>query len=233
MSQPFKLFRLQQLDSQLDAMRARLKEIDALLNDNERLQQAVLRSESAIESLHLTKKNLQKAEIVTAQQRVKIEQTEATLYGGKIRNPKELQDLQNELGALKRYLAVLEDRQLECMLEEEQMGELEKISALNLQQELERQERNHAAHKLEQNRIVKEMAHLEDERRVAVSSIEEQDYLLYEQLRRDRRGVAVARVSDRACSACGSTLNAMLLQAARSQNQLNRCDTCGRILYVG
>ena len=222
MSQPFKLFRLQQIDSQLDSARARSKEIDALLNDNEHLQQVVSRSESAIESLHLTKKSLQKAENDTAQQRVKMEQTESSLYGGKIRNPKELQDLQNEMGALKRYLAVLEDRQLECMLEEEQMGELEKISAINLLQELERQERNHAALKLEQNRIVKEMAHLEDERRVAVRSIEEQDYLLYEQLRRDRRGVAVARVSDRACSACGSTLNAMLLQAARSQRPRSR-----------
>ena len=233
MSQPFKLYRLQQLDSQLDSVRARLTEIEVLLNDNEQLQQALLRSESAIASLNLTKKSLQKAENYTAQQRVKIEQTESTLYGGKIRNPKELQDLQNELGALKRYLAVLEDRQLECMLEEEQMGELEKNAALSLQQEHERMEKSHAALKIEQNRLIKEMAHLEDERRVAVSSIEEQDYLLYEQLRRDRRGVAVARVSDRACSACGSTLSAMLLQAARSQNQLNRCDTCGRFLYVG
>jgi uncharacterized protein len=42
--------------------------------------------------------------------------SEASLYGGKIRNPKELQDLQVEIAALKRRTATLEDEQLEAML---------------------------------------------------------------------------------------------------------------------
>ncbi len=66
-------------------------------------------------------------------QKVKIEQTEATLYGGKVRNPKELQDLQNEAAALKRYLAVLEDRQLEQMiaLEDVEKGSNLAVELLN------------------------------------------------------------------------------------------------------
>jgi hypothetical protein len=233
MSQPFKLYRLQQLDSQLDASRERLREVEIALQEDQELRQAVSQTEEASQGLRKAQKNQGNAEYDVSQQRVKIEQTEATLYGGKVRNPKELQDLQNELAALKRYLVVLEDRQLEAMLEEEQAGEGEKSARQDLAKVRERHALKLAALEEERSHLVKEIANREEERRVAVASIPEADIALYEQLRRDRRGLAVARVSDRACSACGTTLNAMLLQAARSPNQINRCDTCGRILYVG
>jgi len=233
MSQPFKLFRLQQLDTQIDTSQARLREIEALINDDHELRKSMEEAEVAQQALHNAKKEVQKAEYETAQLRVKIEQTDASLYGGKIRNPKELQDLQNELAALKRHMVVLEDRQLESMLGEELAGEVNDAAANALQQQRDRRETKLAMLRAEQKRLENDLIHLEDERAVAVGSIEGVDYQLYEQLRRDRRGIAVARVSDRACSACGTTLNAMLLQAARSQNQLHRCDTCGRILYVG
>lgn len=233
MSQPFKLFRLQQLDTQLDAAHARLHEIEQLMNDDLLLRKALEESEQAQQALHAAKKNTQNAEYETAQLRVKIEQTDASLYGGKIRNPKELQDLQNELAALKRHQAVLEDRQLESMLAEELASEAsqEKIAALQLVRD--QRETSLALLRAEQKRLENDLTHLENERKVAVNSIDGPDYLLYEQLRRDRRGVAVARVSERACSACGTTLSAMLLQAARSQVELHRCETCSRILYVG
>jgi hypothetical protein len=233
MSQPFKLFRLQQLDTQIDTSRARLKEIEALINDDHELRKSMEEAESAQQALHDAKKEVQKADDETAQLRLKIEQTDASLYGGKIRNPKELQDLQNELAALKRHMVVLEDRQLESMYGEEQATELSEAAANALQQQRDRRETKLALLRAEQKRLENDLVHLEEERVVGVGSIEGVDYQLYEQLRRDRRGVAVARVSDRACSACGTTLNAMLLQAARSQNEVHRCDTCGRILYVG
>lgn len=233
MSQPFKLFRLQQLDTQIDTSRARLREIEALINDDQELRKAMEEAESTKQALHEAKKEVQKADYETAQLRVKIEQTDASLYGGKIRNPKELQDLQNELAALKRHMVVLEDRQLESMYGEEQAVAVSEAAADALQQQRDRRETKLALLRAEQKRLENDLVHLEDERVVGVGSIEAADYQLYEQLRRDRRGVAVARVSDRACSACGTTLNAMLLQAARSQNEIHRCDTCGRILYVG
>jgi predicted nucleic acid-binding Zn-ribbon protein len=233
MSQPFKLYRLQQLDSQLDAGRDRLREVEMALQDDRELRQAISQVEKASQEVYRAQKKQQNAEYEVNQQRIKIEQTESTLYGGKVRNPKELQDLQNELAALKRYLAVLEDRQLEAMLEEEGTREEEEA----LRQELATLREKHAL-KLssleeERDRLVKEIANREEERQAAVATISQADSELYEQLRRDRRGLAVARVSDKACSACGTTLSAMLLQAARSTSQITRCDTCGRILYVG
>jgi len=233
MSQPFKLFRLQQIDSQLDQDRRRLTEIEAILNNNEALNEAQKSVKGAMEAGDRARMGLRKAEEAVQAQRVKIEQTNATLYGGKIRNPKELQDLQNEIGALKRYLSILEDRQLEAMLELEEVEKLEVAASAELAKVQKEVQALHANLIQEQATLTQNVRNTEVERQAAISAIPAEDLSLYEQLRRQRRGVAVARITDKACSACGTTLNASLLHAARSPNQLNRCDSCGRILYSG
>lgn len=231
MSQPFKLYRLQQIDSQLDRARNRLQAIETALNENEALNQAQKLSEAAEKDLEDKRKALRQAEDNVQSQRIKIEQTEATLYGGKVRNPKELQDLQNEIQSLQKFRTVLEDRQLEAMIaaEESEVAAAEASRGMKrIQAELIEQ---HAALIGEQSTLKKEEARLEGERKAALSSIPEGDLNLYQQLRQSRRGIAVAKVSDKACAACGSTLNAALLQAASSPNHVTRCESCGRILY--
>ena len=233
MSQPFKLFRLQQIDSQLDQVRSRLQEIEIALNRDEALRQAQQGAKETEESLKAGEKVLRSAEAEVKSQRLKIEQTEATLYGGKVRNPKELQDMQMEAAALKRYLTVLEDRQLEAMLALDE-AEAENQAAL---EDLERVRAEIAQRNKdltsEQAGLIQDVNRMEAERQAAVNGIPEEDLNLYETLRKQRRGIAVAKVSDKTCAACGSTLSSALLHAARSPNQLTRCERCGRILYAG
>jgi predicted nucleic acid-binding Zn-ribbon protein len=233
MSQPFKLYRLQQLDSQLDRTQARLAEIQIALGEAQELRQAEQTAKQAEAALQAARKFLQKSEETVKEQRIKIEITEAALYGGKVRNPKELQDLQNESAALKRYLNVLEDRELEAMLAEEE------ASATNLQAKiaLELVQAKHASRQNdlmeEQGRLNKDVPRLGEERQAAASTVPADEMVLYETLRRQRRGLAVSLVKDKACTSCGTTLNAALLDAALTSGQLTRCDGCGRILYVG
>lgn len=233
MSRPFKLFRLQQIDSQLDWIHNRILEIDNLLKEDLALQKAIAHAEQSNQALQQARKDLRRAEDEVRQQRLKIEQSESSLYGGKIRNPKELKDLENEVAALKRYLSVLEDRQLEAMLAEEEAIEAQKLSAAALEETRQKfgQRSDELMH--ERERILRDANRLEDERSATLTSIPADDLALYTQLRKTRRGVAVAKVTDRACSACGSTLNAALLSAAHSPNQINQCEVCGRILYIG
>jgi hypothetical protein len=233
MSRPFKLFRLQQIDSQLDWIRNRILEIDNLLKEDLALQEAIAHAEQSNQALQRARKDLRRAEDEVRQQRLKIEQSESSLYGGKIRNPKELKDLENEVAALKRYLSVLEDRQLEAMLAEEEAIEAQKLGAAALEETRQKfgQRSDELMH--ERERILRDANRLEDERSATLTSIPADDLALYTQLRKTRRGVAVAKVTDRACSACGSTLNAALLSAAHSPNQINQCEVCGRILYIG
>jgi predicted nucleic acid-binding Zn-ribbon protein len=233
MSRPFKLYRLQQIDSQLDWTKKRLREIEAALKEDEALRQASANAQQADEALVNARKALRRAEDQVSQQRVKIEQSEAALYGGKVRNPKELQDLENEVAALKRYLDVLEDRQLEAMLVEEEALSEQRVAAGKLEEQRAQFDQRSKELLVEKEGLLKDIDRFMGERQAAASSISSQDMDIYTQLRKQRRGIAVAKVTDKACSACGTTLSAALLHAARSPDHINRCDTCSRILYAG
>jgi predicted nucleic acid-binding Zn-ribbon protein len=233
MSQTFKLYRLQQIDSQIDRIQARLRQIEAALNEDQAVKEAQKNLDQVTQHLEVQRKSLRQAEEQVREQRLKIEQTESTLYSGKIHNPKELQDLQNETAALKRYRSTLEDRQLEVMIAVEEAEASQKESKLALEEEQAQFQKKIAELTQEQDNLNIDLTRHETEREAAARSIEAADLALYNQLRQQRRGIAVAKVSDNACSACGSTLNASLLHAARSPSQIVRCDTCGRILYGG
>jgi predicted nucleic acid-binding Zn-ribbon protein len=233
MSQTFKLYRLQQLDSQLDRIHARLRQIEAALNEDQSVKEAQKNLDQATQELEAKRKSLRQAEEQVREQRLKIEQTESNLYSGKVRNPKELQDLQNETAALKRYRSTLEDRQIEVMIAVEEAEASQQEKKLVLEQAQAQFQKQSAELTQEKESLRVDLARLESEREAAARSIEATDLALYNQLRQQRRGIAVAKVSDNACSACGTTLNASLLHAARSPSQIVRCDTCGRILYGG
>ena len=232
MSRPFFLYSLQQIDSQLDGHRSRLSEIEATLANNAKIKQAEAKAQKARSLLEAAKKELRTAENKVKEQRLKIELTEAALYGGKIRNPKELQDLQNEVGALKRYLETLEDRQLEEMLHTDEM-EGRYNAALIILEKI--QSENLALHndlRCEKANIDQVIQTLEAQRDSCLTDIPPGDLKIYSSLRQRRGGVAVAQIQDQACTACGSRLTAATFQAARSPSQVVQCESCDRILYV-
>ena len=231
MVQPFKLFRLQLIDTRLDQINARLHAIEIALSQDEPLRRAKQRVEKASKNLYEANKILRNIEQQVEAQQMKIVETESALYGGTVRNPKELQDLSHESQALKRYLSVLEDRQIEAMMtvEDAELRHTQALAELDkVQAEIIQENSNLIG---EQSRLNEELERQIIERQAIASSIPSEDIDLYENLRQQRNGVAVAKVTDRACEACGTTLNATLMQATRSPNQIARCSTCGRILY--
>ena len=233
MSESFKLHRLQQIDSHLDKIGARLRAIEIILNDDTSMKLAQSKYEEASKYNEDSKKAVKKAEENLRSNRVKLEQTEAALYGGKVRNPKELQDLQNEAEALKRYRNVLEDRLLEAMIVQEEAEPLYSAASTELETATAQNKNQNAALVKESADLTNDLGRLENEREAASRSILPGDLNTYEQLRKLKRGVAVATVTDNTCGACGSTLSSAQLHAAKSPNQLTRCESCGRILYGG
>lgn len=233
MSQPFKLYRLQQIDSQLDQAHARAQKIITTLKDDALMKTAEGQFEQSQNNLQQARRNLKHAEEEAQVQRIKLEQTEASLYAGKIHNPKELQDLQKEAAALKRLISVLEDRQLENMI----LVEDAEAAYRSASEELEKVKAQVAASNAhlveEQNRLLSDIERLQVNRQATISTISSEDLSLYEQLRLQKGGIAVAKVMENACAACGSTLTPAQNQAAHSPNQISRCTFCGRILYPG
>jgi predicted nucleic acid-binding Zn-ribbon protein len=231
MSQTLSLYRLQQTDSQIDRAQARLQAIQKTLEDDAALRQANERADLANAANQSADRALKLAEADARSQRIKIEQTEASLYGEKGHSPKELLDLQNDVASLKRHLATLEDVQLEAMLAAEEAASAHQVAHAGLlAAQAYSAEQNRGLHE-EQVVLQKELEKLFAERLAVAGSIPSDAIGLYDQLRQQRRGIAVAVISDNTCSACGSGLSAAQMQSSRSSKQMALCPSCGRILY--
>ena len=233
MNSALMLYRLQKIDTQIDQVKNRMAEIDRLLNEDAALRGARQALSDAEQQQDQARQALKQAEQQVESQQIKIEDSETSLYGGRIHNPKELQDLQNDVASLKKYLLALENQQLEAMvaLEQADGGVQEKQTALKI---VEGQHATqHAAHLGSKSSYQKELERLDAERKAITPSISPDDIRLYDKLRSQKRGIAVVAVSESACEACGATLTPAEWQNARTSNKLNYCPTCGRILYAG
>jgi len=233
MSIPFKLYRIQHIDSQRDKLLNRCDEIDSILANDDELIIAMKREEETKAEQEKATRNLSTAEYQVSQQHIKIENSESSLYSGKIRNPKELQDLQKEIASSKKYLSVLEDKLLEAMFISDEANEQYRIAKIILEKEKARFQNTGRVLAEEKDELMVEIALLDQEKQAAANGVQTSHLQLYEMLRQQRRGVAVSKVENKSCSACGSILSASLLQAASLPSQISRCETCGRILYSG
>jgi predicted nucleic acid-binding Zn-ribbon protein len=233
MNQAFHLARLQKVDLQIDHLNARLKEIDLLLKENTVVREA----EKAVQNAEMDAANcrrlLKSAEDAVEAQRIKIETIEASLYGGKIRNPKELQDLQNDVASLKRHLSTLEDEQLNAMLVLEELDAALKEASASLVAAQGQFISQNADLTGEQSKIIENLQRLTGERDAALKPLTSESISIYRRLRELKRGIAVSLAADGACTACGSELRPEEMQSARNPNTIVFCDSCGRILYSG
>ena len=232
MSAALGLYRLQQVDSQMDHAQARLKAIQQTLENDEELRAVSELCKKTGETLRAAERQLKDREEEVERQRLKIQQTEASLYGGTVHNPKELQDLQRDVASLKRHLETLEERQLDAM----QAVETAEMEFENAKADLERLQasRGEQFRDLTQESAIlnRDLERINAERLAVVQDLADGTLSVYEQLRRQRRGLAVTTISDSACSACGTTLTASQQQSARSTSQLFYCPSCGRVLYA-
>lgn len=232
MSASLGLYRLQQVDRQMDRARAELESIRKTLENDAELQAAFARLKQAQDENHRAHHEMKNAEAEVEAQKIKMEQVESSLYGGSVKNPKELQDLQKDAASLKKHLAALEERQLEAMVKAEEAETALQDAASALENIQSRLGEEHKKLIETQSSLKKQMESLADEREAALAPIESETLRIYEGLRIQKHGVAVTEVEDGACASCGTTINAALQQNARSQKQLAVCPSCGRILFA-
>jgi uncharacterized protein len=232
MSAALGLYRLQQVDGRIDQVLARQKWIQDTLQNDASLGAASQAYVSADTQLKEASRLLKQSEAEVEKQRTKIEQAEASLYGGSVRNPKELQDLQKDIVSLKKYLETLEERELEAMLTAETAEQELQASKSELERTQLKVNEQHRDLTFENETLVKDLERLHTERKAVIGDLASSAVEMYDQLRKQRRGVAVATITDSACAACGTTLTPAQQQNAHSTSQLFNCPSCGRILYA-
>lgn len=226
-----RLYILQCTDSELDRLSRRLREIEASLGETEELRRARLDLEEAEKALHKLQAKLD-LELENAGLGDKIKANEQRLYGGTVKNPKELTSLQEENAYLRRRRSHLEDVILEVMIEVEEAQERADGARTHLTQ-VEEQWR------VEQERLTAEQAALQDklhalqERRQTLrTALPPDDLEIYDDLRRRRGGLAVSILKEGICQGCQMSLPSSKAQQARQGDVLVFCGSCDRILYA-
>ena len=233
MSRASSLYRLQQLDLELDDNRSRIEEINAILEDDAVIARHRQTLAEADAQLKIAGAANLKAEHAVATQRSKIERTEKALYGGAVKDPKELQDRQQEVESLKRFLATLEDRLIEIMIHLEEAQSQQANVDDDLASAQKSQDAQHKDLIQEGERLTANISRMEAEREAALANVEQQDLKLYDDLRKQAGGIGIALLQDGNCSACGLGLAQSMQQSIRSGTELIKCGQCRRVLYAG
>jgi len=232
MSASLGLHRLQQVDRQIDHARLQLEKIRQTLENDTELRESLNYLETNQADHHRANHALKNTEAEVEAQRIKIEQAESSLYGGKVQNPKELQDLQKDIASLKKHLVTLEERELEAMIKAEDVENILQTAKTKLELIQARLGNEHKKLIEDQSALGIILEQLAEEREASLAPIESNLLQIYENLRQQKRGVAITEVSDNSCASCGATITNSLQQNARSQKQLAHCPSCGRILYA-
>ena len=110
------LARLNEIDLAIDAEKARLTEIAEALREPAALiaaRRGLAQAETDLAHCRAVQTELEAAQSDAGG---KLARTETRLYGGSVRNPKELEDLQQDVAQLRRQLSQAEDQLLEALI---------------------------------------------------------------------------------------------------------------------
>ena len=231
MNTSFQLFQLQAIDSQIDQDKKRIVEITHTLMNNEemdRVKETISKGEDEKKSIN--------AEFTALNDEIqgkknKLIQSESSLYSGTIHNPKELQDLQAEISSLKKMIALLEDDLIEILIRQEVIEEANQTSQEELKTIRTDFETQKALLLGEQKKLEENINGCLVKRDAVINQLDPNSIEIYKSLRIQKNGLAVARLNEDTCSACGTYLTASQCQEARSPSKLFICPSCGRILY--
>ena len=232
MTQFADLWKLQEIDSALDARRASLEDAEARRGESDDLIAARARDEELRAALHRAQAAQKDIEIEADDLKTKIAPQETKLYSGAIKNPKELADLQADIAQLKRHLSAVEDRDLEALTAVEAAEAEARASAAELAA-LE------SAWQEEQGELTVRVAKLGEEidayelqRNELAADIGPALLLTYDRLRLAHQGRGAARLDRNLCLGCRISLPVSTVNRARAGSTLVQCPNCERILIA-
>ena len=228
-----RLLELQEIDLSIDRLTARRDELEsgedvrAARTSLEAAEGRLGELKLALDSLDREQRRLE-GDIDSLSRKAADEQKR--MYGGSVANPKELEAIQHEVESLKARRGRIEDELLEQMERREELeGRISQAQA----EATEARDRlgeisGDSAHELED--LSKALAERTVERQQLLSAFDEELLELYDDLRRQKRGVGVAALTDGVCQGCHQKLSAMELSRLKKLQGVKRCEYCRRIL---
>jgi predicted nucleic acid-binding Zn-ribbon protein len=225
------IYKLQLLDDEMEATADGLRTIEKQLESDEDLLAARRAAQGREAALRESRSQLRDLEFDLEQVLSKVTAAKNALYGGEITNPKELTGIEQELEYLSRRQSVLEEDALAVMAEVEEREDRQQAA----EELLVRAQETHDASQLELRQKAEELRDRlgalsveRDEIRKVISS---KNLAVYDGLRIQKRGQAVALLENGICQGCRVALPTSLVQRVRRGTELVQCGSCQRILY--
>jgi predicted nucleic acid-binding Zn-ribbon protein len=226
-----------QLDQQANLLRhkaATLPELQEITSATVKFNNARDLRIAAETELSDVKRELLRAEADVEQVVSRITRDEARLAGGSA-SPKELEQLQHEVGTLGTRRAELEEVELEIMLRVDSIqASISKLSQEGDEQaaviaDLEIRKENALA------AINSELETIASDRSKLVSGVEKSFLDLYEKIRADSGGPGAAALVAGTCSGCNLSINAVEIKRLSdlAEDEVVRCEECRCILVRG
>ncbi len=226
------LLRLQEIDSALDTRRASRDEARSRIGESEEVVAARAAAEERARALRSSEGAQKDVELQADEIKGKIAQAEEKLYSGRIKNPKELADLQADVDQLKRQLSSTEDRDLEALGAAEDAAAEAKAAAAGADalERAWREEQKELASRA--GRLDAEIAELEEQRNSQAQDVDADVLRVYDHIRRAHQGRGVAKLDRNLCLGCRISLPTNIVNRARAGSTLVQCPNCERILFA-
>lgn len=230
MSLTGQLYKLQQLDLELQRKQQELSEVEHQLSDNKALVVSESKLASHKEQLEDARRKQKSSEWELEDIQEKVGQIDSKLYSGATKDPKELVNLEKEVRGLKSQIRPKEDALLGLMSQVEEIEAnvkttIEEIE--RLKQEWEQRQETFGQRKSEIEAL---LVRLKEDRSVLAQQIDSEALNTYERIRL-ARGQAVVKVERGKCQGCHIAVPTSQWQKAKA-GDLIQCNSCSRILYL-
>jgi predicted nucleic acid-binding Zn-ribbon protein len=230
MSLAKRVFELHQIEQAILSQRNQADEIDLRLNHNSAYEKAREELSAAEQGEADLEGKYKELDAEAEQLRNNIQRINDKLYGGKIKNPKELMSFEQEAAMLKSNLVPKDDLLLAMMERlESRKAEVQRLQELCKTIEAAWNKEKPEL-KVEREKVVAEVAELEKKRKEIAGDIDSSALSAYEGIK-GRKSQPVVRVEQGKCMGCRVTLSISELQRVRGMSIVT-CSNCGRILYL-
>ena len=226
------LYELQEADLDIEQRTQALEQVKSQLGKDEDVAAARATLEAAKKKLIELEHQQKTGEWEISDLGAKIAAIEKKLYGGSMKNPRELMGFEQDLKLLKAQRGEREDKLLAVMMdvEDAQQDVKQKSSEFSVMEQGWKENQQKLSMNKEQ--LETELAGLGQKRKLLAEQTDSDTLKLYEEIRRARQGKAVSKVMQGRCQGCRISLSMSDQQRARMGNELARCSNCGRILYL-
>ena len=224
------LYQLQEVDLEIESNEQTLSRLASQLGENQAVVEANARLTSEQQRLDELRHRQRSAEWEIDNLVTKITAAEEQLYSGRIKNPKELTNLQHEVDLLKAKRDQLENKALETM-DQVELAEANVAATGSEFNRLEAEWHNQQQQlSADIGALKSKLSDLRNKRQLWSAEIDPQAVGIYDKLRK-QKGQAVAKVEQGICRGCRISLPFSELQQARS-GHLVQCSSCGRVLFL-